>query len=666
MTRAPLILALALGAALEAQQVVTPTEDRVGPVRGDNIGNYNVVNGFETGYRFRRIDGNEGKYRSDVNYGNGLRLFSSSLAVNSRDGHGGLFDEILLTTLGLGNDPYESAMLRIQKNRLYRYDMLWRSNEYFNPALTLAGGGHLLDTTRQVQDHDLTLMPQSRFKLRLGYSRNSQSGPALNTVQLFDDIHGDEFPLFGHVRRLDSEYRLGGDFEIAGIKFTWLRRWEYFKDDTPYALTTPAAGNHSDAQLSSFRRDEPYHGATPAWFANLHTERKVWAANGRFSYSGGRRNFIFDESALGIDRFGAARNRQIVVGGNARRPAATGDLALSFFPTARLTIVNNTSVHSIRLDGNSVYDEFNNATQSFNIIFFQFLGIRTVANATDVHFRAAKWLGVRAGYQYSNRLIRSIESYELPSTQASVAADQTHHTHAGLFGVRLNPLRPLTINLDAEIARADRPFYPISERNYHALSGRIRYRAKGLVLSTGYRENYNNNSIQITTHSSHSRSYSADASWNARAWVTFDASYSRLHLDTVSGIAFFGGDSDPQRYDRQSLYFSNIHAGNLGLHFAYRQRVSLYAGYAITRDAGDGRNSANAAPPDSISNILIPVQTFPLSFQSPLARLSIKLNNRLRWNTGWQYYRYREDFGLFSIFQNYRAHTGYVSLLWSF
>src|SRR6185436_12560982 len=103
MTRAPLILALALGAALEAQQVVTPTEDRVGPVRGDNIGNYNVVNGFETGYRFRRIDGNEGKYRSDVNYGNGLRLFSSSLAVNSRDGHGGLFEEILLTTLGLGN-----------------------------------------------------------------------------------------------------------------------------------------------------------------------------------------------------------------------------------------------------------------------------------------------------------------------------------------------------------------------------------------------------------------------------------------------------------------------------------------------------------------------------------------------------------------------------------
>jgi len=73
------LTALAAAAALAAQQTVTPTEARVGPVRGDNIGNYNVVNSFETGYRFRRIDGNEGKYRSDINYGNGLRLLGSSL-----------------------------------------------------------------------------------------------------------------------------------------------------------------------------------------------------------------------------------------------------------------------------------------------------------------------------------------------------------------------------------------------------------------------------------------------------------------------------------------------------------------------------------------------------------------------------------------------------------
>src|ERR1700690_3884936 len=103
-----------LAAALSAQQPVAPTPDAVGGPRGENVAGYNIVNSFETGYRFSSIDGNLGEYRSDVNYGNGLRLLSSQLSVHSLDGKGGLFDEIVLTTLGLGNDPYQSAMLRVQ------------------------------------------------------------------------------------------------------------------------------------------------------------------------------------------------------------------------------------------------------------------------------------------------------------------------------------------------------------------------------------------------------------------------------------------------------------------------------------------------------------------------------------------------------------------------
>src|SRR2546421_1995175 len=131
MTLRPTLVLLVV-ATMRAQQVVAPTNEPVGPVRGEDINGYNVVNSFETGYRFALVGGNEGKYRSDIDYGNGIRLLGSKLTVNSRDGHGRLFDEIILTTLGLGNDPYESAVLRIQKNGLYRYDMLWRQDDYFN------------------------------------------------------------------------------------------------------------------------------------------------------------------------------------------------------------------------------------------------------------------------------------------------------------------------------------------------------------------------------------------------------------------------------------------------------------------------------------------------------------------------------------------------------
>jgi hypothetical protein len=39
---------------------------------------------------------------------------------------------------------------------------------------------------------------------------------------------------------------------------------------------------------------------------------------------------------------------------------------------------------------------------------------------------------------------------------------------------------------------------------------------------------------------------------------------------------------------------------------------------------------------------------------------------KLRFNIGYQYYCHKEDFGLLSVNQNYRANTGYTSLLFSF
>ena len=47
-------------------------------------------------------------------------------------------------------------------------------------------------------------------------------------------------------------------------------------------------------------------------------------------------------------------------------------------------------------------------------------------------------------------------------------------------------------------------------------------------------------------------------------------------------------------------------------------------------------------------------------------RLSVKINEKLRWNAGYQYYGYHEEFGLLSQDQNYRANTGFTSLLWAF
>jgi hypothetical protein len=83
----------------------------------------------------------------------------------------------------------------------------------------------------------------------------------------------------------------------------------------------------------------------------------------------------------------------------------------------------------------------------------------------------------------------------------------------------------------------------------------------------------------------------------------------------------------------------------------------LYAAYRINKDTGQGDRLAD---PTGTPGIL--VTSYPMSFQSPEARLSVKLNRWLDWNVGYQYYNYRESLLISINPQNYHAHLPYTSL----
>jgi hypothetical protein len=647
-----------------AQQPVAPTPDMAGSTRGETWGDYNVVDSVETGYRFALTGGNLAQYRSSVNYGNGIRLLNSYFSLNSKDGHGRYFDRITITTLGLGNDPYQSASVRIAKNRIYRYDMTWRLNNYFNPGLTTDGaaGQHFLNTQYKMQDHDLVLFPDSNLKFFLGYSGSEQTGPAFTSVQLFD-ARGDISPLFSDLRRLRHEYRLGNEFRLFGVRVNWMHGWENFKEDTQTTLaTTGVPGIVAPAtSLTSFQRLEPYHGNSPYWQVALFSEHKYVSVNGRFTYTAGERGFVLDESAMGPGRFGAAQNRQIVTYGNGQRPVATGNLNVTVLATSKLTVTNSTSVYNVRTSGNSYFAQFDNSTQSAEILYFNYLGIRTIANDTDLNYQFSPLFGAFGDYEYSNRRISSVEQFSVLGTPSTTPAQQTNQLHTGRIGLRLRPLKPLSVLLSAELGRADRPFTPTEDRNYHALNGRVQYRKKSLLLSGGAESNYSFNSVTLSSYSSQARKYFASGAWTPNEWLSFDSSFSRSHLYTIGGIAYFA-NLDPV-FGETSIYLSNINTFVGGVRFAIHDRADVYLGYTHVQDVGDGRSTPEGSGTGSALPAFQIAQTFPVAFRSPMARVSVRINNKLRWNAGYQYYGFRENF---FADQNFRANTGYTSLSWSF
>lgn len=673
--RIPTLFLISTAAAglLPAQQVLAPSTEQVGSPRGENTGDYNITNSFELGYRFATVSGNDGLYRSDINYGNGLRLLGSTLTIDSKDGHGRYFDELLLTTSGLGNDPYESVMLRIRKNRLYRYDMTWRENQFFDPGVVISGGEHLMNTTRLLQDHDLTILPDNRrVQFDLGYSRNTITGPGLTSAQEFD-TNSAAFPVFTNIRQQYNDFRAGATLHLAGFTIMVRRTWEFFKQDTVDGLNTPEGSTEpgDPSVLQTFSRTQPYHGSTGSWLGTLFTARKRWAVNARMNYANSNGNFALNEMAAGVNRFGAAANREILVQGDAQRPALAGDFNLSLFPTDKLSIVNHTAVSNIRIDGNSDYAEYDLSTNTLTLLDFGFLGVRTVSNTTDIYYNLKKWLGFYAGYTFSDRQIRVEEAFTLPGVPNGTGSSlypQESTLSSVPAGVRLQPIKGWTVNLEGEVGHASGALTPVSDRNYHTVGGRTQYRTKKLQLGATYREVYNENSpLSFTTYSSRSRQAGASASWVVNRWLSFDTSYTKLHLDTVGGLQFFAGVTTPvlqTGYD--SVFISNIHAANAGARFSIGKRADLFLGYTITKDTGDGRGSAAPSGTTGVAGLLDSVQTFPLTYESPMAHLSVRITPKLRWNAAWQYYGYNEQFQLFSYYENYHAHTGFTSLQWSF
>jgi hypothetical protein len=137
-------------------------------------------------------------------------------------------------------------------------------------------------------------------------------------------------------------------------------------------------------------------------------------------------------------------------------------------------------------------------------------------------------------------------------------------------------------------------------------------------------------------------------------------------LYTLGGLDYFANGQDIS--GASSLYISNIHTANLGARFTVLKRADIYLGYGHVQDVGDGR--AGTSIGGGLLNIVpvpqppfIAAQTFPLRYLSPEARLSIRITPKIRWNAGYQYYGYNEHF---ADLQDYRAHTGYSSISWSF
>jgi hypothetical protein len=253
------VLSVLLAASAFAQNPPEPAE-------GIDSGNYNIRQTIEFGYRSTDVSGNQANYDTFVNLNSGLRLFELSLDVRSLNHTGFLFDTLSMHSFGYGGDPNDVTRLRIGKNKWYDLTGMFRRDRYpwnYNllanplnpttsvPAVPITNSLHSMDTVRRMSDFNLTLLPQSRVRLRLGYNRNIQEGPFYSSfggATILDPGagYGTQTQLFQNWRTTLNAYHLGADFQVLRkTSLHYDQTFQYFKQDTSYA------GKNFNYQLSN-------------------------------------------------------------------------------------------------------------------------------------------------------------------------------------------------------------------------------------------------------------------------------------------------------------------------------------------------------------------------------------------------------------------------------
>ena len=154
-------LALSLADARAQQQptpspspkaAAKPSQQKPAASEEQKLGNYNIVSSIEIGVRGLSVSGSDDKYRSDLNYKPGVRLFDSSFLLRSKDQKGLLFDDFLVNTSGWGGDPSGYTRVNVEKTGLYRFDANFRRVKYFNNLTNLALNQHTYNTRHQFAD----------------------------------------------------------------------------------------------------------------------------------------------------------------------------------------------------------------------------------------------------------------------------------------------------------------------------------------------------------------------------------------------------------------------------------------------------------------------------------------------------------------------------------
>jgi hypothetical protein len=357
--------------------------------------------------------------------------------------------------------------------------------------------------------------------------------------------------------------------------------------------------------------------------------------------------------------------------------------------TDKFRVSNTFRVEDFTIDGTAVFSDSFSITRTLagggartdtigfsNLDANRITKYRKYQNTLEGDYQFNARYSIHFGYRYGSRRIEeSFEGFNLgsngsltpPAARTSTSEVEQNHTHAFFGGFKARPAKNWTIYFDGEHGTADNVFTRIGNYNYTNIRAKSRYApSKKVSFNLAFITKNNSNPSEIAGVSlqdfgvdTRSRVFTSSVDWIPNAKISFSTGYNYNWVNSDAVVDYFF--NSVQHPLGHSLYFMRNNFFFVDTTAQLVPRVTLYASYRINKDNGQGTRLAD---PTGAPGILI--NSYPMNFQSPEARLTIRLNKRLDWNLGYQYYNYNESVLVGPRPQNYHAHLPYTSLRFYF
>jgi hypothetical protein len=407
-------------------------------------------------------------------------------------------------------------------------------------------------------------------------------------------------------------------------------------------------------------------------------------------YSRATSNSAFLENMTGVNfstRIGSGAGAQLAppnvlilgqynIPGNVKRPNTLGDFGVTFLATDKFRVSNTFRVEDFEINGVAVFNDLFSVSRGATIDTRAFTNLsvnkitkyRKYQDTVEGDYQFNKNYSIHFGYRYGSRRIEQIlNGYALNSNAPTLLTPEdeveTNHTNAFIGGFKARPVKNWTIYFDAEHGTADNVFTRIGNYNYTNIRAKSRYtpnRKVSFNLAVITKNNSNPSEIAGVSLNDFgvdvkSRTFTSSVDWTPTSRLSFSTGYNYNWANSDAVVDYFYNSiRHPQGH---SLYFMRNNFFFFDTTAQLFPRVTLYAAYRVNQDNGQGNRLAD---PTGTPGTLI--NSYPMSFQSPEARLAIKINRRLDWNLGYQYYNYNESAFVGPRPQNYHAHLPSTSL----